>query len=164
MICGILFLFMRACKIETFAEINMFGDDYERRMNKKYDDYLFAKDNLSTLMPSSGKSVGDVKAIALKKVDCSKCSWKMDNFCKTTDANGNIVYDEKCDKMEHVDVFGTRHVSKGYMCSAYGSDLGFEECNDRKCKQDTMNGCLVTDLPRLTRNVKIDTINYSGRD
>jgi hypothetical protein len=131
-------------------------------MNKTFDDYLFAKDNLSTLMPFNDDSNGDVQAIALKKVDCSKCSWKMDNFCTTKGPDGNLVYDEKCDKMEFVDTFGIRHKSKGYMCSASGTDLGFEECNDRKCKQDTMKGCPVTDLPELTRDVKLNMSKISG--
>jgi len=60
---------------------------------------------------------------------------------------------------------GAQHLSKGFMCSAWGSDLGFEECNSNKCKVGTMNGCAVSELKKLTTSdIDVDEQEISGTE
>lgn len=151
-------------RIEPFVNIDdAFGEERETHVQKKYDDYVHARDNPLTMMKNSdGGPLYDADAAEEEKVDCGACSWKVDNFCVDKDGDGNLVFDSKCAEIEHVDQFGVGHKSKGYMCSAWGTDLGFEECNSRKCKQGTLSGCPTSELPNLTKKKTINPKDVSG--
>lgn len=148
-------------QVESFVSTDeVFSKEAQEALQKKYEDYSFAKDNPNSLMrvDSSGP-VDYAQAMPEdKKQDCaSACSWKMDNFCTTTDANGKLIHDAKCNDMEYTDQFGMTHKSKGYICSAYGTTFPdgttFEECNSQKCKKGTITGCDVNKLSELTKDM-----------
>ena len=156
--------------VESFVSTNdVFSTEAQEALQKKYEDYTFAKDNPNSLMRvDSNKPVDYTQAIPdEKKQDCSVCSWKMDNFCTTTDANGKLIHDAKCNDMEYTDQFGMTHKSRGYICSAYGKTFDdgttFEECNSQKCKKGTITGCDVNKLSELTKDVsKLTAADVSG--
>ena len=160
-------LYVISCNTESFTGIDEAFNNQEE-IQKKYDDYKFARDNPSSLLRINdpSKPVDDTQGMEEKKQDCSSaCEWKMDNFCTTTDANGKLIHDSKCNDMEYTDQFGMTHKSKGYICSAYGHTFEdgttFEECNTRKCKKGTIKGCGISKLAELTKDVS--TIeNVSG--
>lgn len=165
----ILYVMLFQNRVEAFVSTDeVFSEEAQDALLKKYEDYSFAKDNPNSLMRvDSDNPVDYAQAMPEnKKQDCSVCSWKMDNFCTTSDANGKLIHDSKCNDMEYTDQFGMTHKSKGYICSAYGETFEdgttFEECNTQKCKKGTMSGCDVTKLSDLTKDVKISAGNVSG--
>lgn len=176
--CVVVFIFfvvlyVVSCNhVETFAGTDeVFSKAAQEEIKKKYEDYTFAKDNPSSLMRINDPNdpVDYTQAIPEdKKQDCSSaCSWKMDNFCTTSDANGKLIHDAKCNDMEYTDQFGMTHKSKGYICSAYGHTFEdgttFEECNTQKCKKGTITGCGISKLTELSKDVsKLSTENVSG--
>jgi hypothetical protein len=87
----------------------------------------------------------------------------MDNNCTKKDSNGKLVYDTRCDTKEYVDAFGLNHKSRGYMCSGYGTDIGFEECNSNKCKVGTLKGCPIDELEQLIKSNDLDVSRISGQ-
>ena len=148
---------------------DVFSKTSQAILKKKYEDYTFARDNPNSLMRiNNGDAIDYTQAMPEdKKQDCSVCTWKMDNFCTTSDANGNLIYDAKCKDMEYTDQFGMTHKSKGYMCSAFGHSFEdgttFEECNLQKCKKGSITGCGVSKLSELTKDVsKLDPDDVSG--
>jgi len=158
-------------QVESFVSTDeVFSKEAQEALQKKYEDYSFAKDNPNSLMRvDSSDPVDYAQAIPEdKKQDCSSaCSWKLDNFCTTTDANGKLIHDAKCNDMEYTDQFGMTHKSKGYICSAYGKTFPdgttFEECNTQKCKKGTITGCDVNKLSELTKDVsKLSASDISG--
>lgn len=163
----ILMLVVVCCfesKVEPFVNISdAFGEEHEENVKQKYDDYVHAKDNPMSLMKNDdGTPLYDADMKEEEKVDCGACGWKVDNFCVDKDKDGNLVFDSKCAEMEYVDQYGVPHKSKGYMCSAWGTDLGFEECNTRKCKQGTMTGCPASALSELTKRKTLYPDDVSG--
>lgn len=165
-------LYVISCDTESFTGIDeTFSKAAQEEIQKKYENYTFARDNPSSLMrvDDTSKSVDYTQTMPEdKKQDCSSaCSWKMDNFCTTTDANGKLIHDAKCNDMEYTDQFGMTHKSKGYLCSAYGHTFEdgttFEECNTQKCKKGTIKGCDVSKLSELTKDVSnLSSTNVSG--
>lgn len=148
---------------ETFVSTrDAFGPDAQASLLEKYKAYTFARDNPMSLMRADDGKPIVTEMHEDEKVDCNACSWKLDSFCATTDANGKIQHDARCNDMAYTDQFGMTHKSKGFMCSAYGTDLGFEECNSRKCKSGTMTGCAVSKLPELTKNITLTEDDISG--
>lgn len=166
-VVAVIFALVYLCvrqRTEPFVNIDeTFGEDHEANVRKKYDDYVHARDNPQSLMKNDdGTPLYDADMKPEDKVDCGACSWKVDDFCVKKDDDGNLVFDPMCDEYEYVDQFGTSHRSKGYMCSAWGTDLGFEECNARKCKQGTMTGCPTSELAKLTKKKTISPSDVSG--
>lgn len=165
-------LYVISCqREESFTGTDeVFGKAAQEEIQKKYDDYAFARDNPSSLMRINDSNPVDYTQSMPedKKQDCSAaCTWKMDNFCTTTDANGKLIHDAKCNDMEYTDQFGMTHKSKGYICSAYGHTFEdgttFEECNTQKCKKGTIDGCGIPKLTELTKDVsKLSAENVSG--
>ncbi len=160
----ILFIFVYVLSlksVESFVNTDdVFSKESQEILQKKYEDYSFAKDNPNSLMRVNSSGPLDYSAgiPEEKKQDCSSaCSWKMDNFCTTSDANGKLIHDAKCNDMEYTDQFGMTHKSKGYICSAYGKTFDdgttFEECNSKKCKKGTITGCDINELSELTKDV-----------
>jgi len=148
--CILLYIVSR--DTEQFVDIkDAFSKDAMDDIQKKYDTYNLVKEFPNALM--KGKPAGGYKPIPpVEKKDCSSCKWKMDNNCVSM-KDGKIVYDERCNEQDYIDPFGNRHRSKGFMCSAWGTDLGFEECNPMKCKNGSMTGCNIADLPNKIQNI-----------
>lgn len=162
---------LTSCGVESFVSTNeVFSEEAQEALQKKFEEYSYARDHPSSLMRINDTSAAVDYTQEIpeeKKQDCSVCSWKMDNFCTTTDAKGNIIHDDKCNDMEYTDQFGMTHKSKGYICSAYGKTFEdgttFEECNMQKCKRGTITGCSVSELSELTKDVsKLKANDISG--
>jgi hypothetical protein len=167
----LLYVLSTTKQVESFVSTDeVFSKDSQEALQEKYQDYTYAKDNPNSLMrvDSSGPIDYNQGMPEEKKQDCSSaCAWKMDNFCTTSDANGKLTHDSKCNDMEYTDQFGMTHKSKGYICSAYGKSFDdgtiFEECNLKKCKKGTITGCDVNKLSELTKDVsKLSMADVSG--
>ena len=146
----LILVYIKCNNFESFTDISStFSRNSQKNIQERFKRYQLAKDNPEILMPNESKGILIKDTIVQK--DCSKCSWKIDNNCVIRE-NGILKYDQRCDGQTYTDPYGVSHKSNGYMCSAFGTDLDFEECNARKCKPQTLKGCDVSELPQLIQN------------
>ena len=145
LILVVLILIYFSTRNENFTNIEINIDEINKRYQTNFDEYMRVKNDPSLLMPE-GVGIEYTNALTEdEKLDCTnKCDWKMNDFCIV-----DGKYDPKCDSM-FIIRDGLQYKSKGYQC---GSDE-LPECDTKKCKSGTINGCKLSDLNKL---VSIDT-------